>query len=69
MNTELLTVAQTAEYLKVSDKTIRRLIKNGQLQASKIGNRSWRIRACDIENYVIAKSNKRNVNLEKRARN
>ncbi len=67
MNTELLTVAQTAEYLKVSDKTIRRLIKNGQLQASKIGNRSWRIRACDIENYVIAKSNKRNVNLEKKS--
>lgn len=57
MNAELLTVSQTAQYLQLSEKTVRRLINNGILQASKLSNRSWRIRSCDIEAYIVAKSN------------
>ncbi|MBQ4150699.1 MAG: DNA (cytosine-5-)-methyltransferase [Clostridia bacterium] len=57
MNTELLTVSQTAKYLQLSEKTVRRLISKGSLQASKISNRSWRIRACDIDEYVASTSN------------
>lgn len=57
MNTELLTVSQTAEYLQLSEKTVRRLIGNGSLPASKIGTRSWRIRSCDIDSYVSSTSN------------
>lgn len=57
MNAELLTVAQTAEYLQLSEKTVRRLIGNGSLQASKLSNRSWRIRSCDIDKYIVATSN------------
>lgn len=57
MNTELLTVSQTASYLKLSEKTVRRLISNGSLQASKVSNRSWRIRACDIDSYISNTSN------------
>ena len=57
MNAELLTVAQTAEYLQLSEKTVRRLIGNGSLQASKLSNRSWRIRSCDIDEYIVATSN------------
>lgn len=53
MNAELLTVSQTAQYLQLSEKTIRRLIENGKLPASKLSNRSWRIRASDIDDYVI----------------
>lgn len=52
MDTELLTVSQTAQYLQLSEKTIRRMIGNGSLPASKLGNRTWRIRACDIDEYV-----------------
>jgi DNA (cytosine-5)-methyltransferase 1 len=52
MNDELLTVNQTASYLKLSEKTVRRLISDKKLQASKLSDRSWRIRACDIEAYV-----------------
>lgn len=52
MNTELLTVAQTAQYLQLSEKTIRRMIRNGSLPASKLGNRFWRIRSCDVDDYV-----------------
>ena len=52
MDTELLTVSQTAQYLQLSEKTIRRMIRNGSLPASKLGNRIWRIRACDVDEYV-----------------
>lgn len=52
MDTELLTVSQTAQYLQLSEKTVRRLIGSGTLPASKLGNRSWRIRASDIDGYV-----------------
>lgn len=57
MNTELLTVAQAATHLKLSEKTVRRLIGSGLLRASKLSNRSWRIRACDIDEYVSSTSN------------
>jgi len=52
MNTELLTVSQTARYLQLSEKTVRRMIGSGSLPASKLGNRTWRIRACDVDEYV-----------------
>ena len=52
MDTELLTVSQTAQYLQLSEKTIRRMIGNGSLPASKLGNHTWRIRACDVDEYV-----------------
>ena len=53
MDTELLTVSQTAQYLQLSEKTVRRMIARGSLPASNLGTRSWRIRACDIDEYVI----------------
>ena len=28
------------------------MIGNGSLPASKLGNRTWRIRACDVDEYV-----------------
>lgn len=62
MNSELLTVSQTATYLKLSEKTVRRLISDGRLQASKLGNRSWRIRDCDIDDYIQANSNGKKTN-------
>ena len=69
MNTELLTISQTALYLKLSEKTVRRLINEGHLQASKLGNRSWRIRACDIDNYVSATSNNKFKTAQKEDEN
>lgn len=57
VNGELLTVSQTATYLKLSEKTVRRLISEKRLQASKLGDRSWRIRSCDIDSYVKSNSN------------
>lgn len=57
MNTELLTVAQTAVYLQLSEKTVRRLINKGVLPASKLGDRLLRIRSTDIDAYIASTSN------------
>ena len=55
MNDDLLTVAQTATYLKVSEKTVLRLINDRLLTASKVA-RSWRIKSIDIEAYLKTNS-------------
>lgn len=57
MFSELLTVAQTASYLQLSEKTVRNLIKKGTIRASKLGNHSWRLRSQDIEAYVASSFN------------
>jgi len=57
MGGEILTIPQAAEYLQVCDKTVRRLISNKQLPASKIG-KSWRIKKSDIDDYLMETRNK-----------
>ena len=59
MNDELLTISQTASYFQVSDKTIRRLISNNQLAASKVGERVWRVKESDIVKYLNTNTNKK----------
>lgn len=59
MSDEMMTVAQTAEYLKVCDKTVRRLISKKELAASKVGN-SWRIQKENIDQYLAKTLNKNN---------
>lgn len=46
MADEIFTVAQTAQYLQVCEKTVRRLISSNKLIASRVGagNRSLRIK-------------------------
>lgn len=57
MNNDILTILQTAEYLQVCDKTVRRLISSKQLSASKVG-KSWRIKKSDIDKYLLETRNK-----------
>lgn len=57
MDDEIFTVTQAARYLKVCDKTVRRLIKSHRLIASKVGDRSWRIRKTDIDDYLKEHTN------------
>ena len=52
-----MTIAQAAEYLKVCDKTVRRLISRQELAASKVG-KSWRIQQSDIDKYLSETRNK-----------
>lgn len=60
MNSELLTISQTADYLQVCEKTVRRLIKSHKLTASRIGDRMWRIRKIDIDAYLSLNANDKN---------
>lgn len=57
MSDIILTVAQAAEYLKVCEKTVRRLIAKQELAASKVG-KSWRIQRTDIDKYLNENSNR-----------
>lgn len=57
MSDVILTVAQAADYLKVCEKTVRRLISKQELTASKVG-KSWRIQKADIDNYLNENCNK-----------
>jgi excisionase family DNA binding protein len=47
----LLTVAEVADLLRVSEMTVYRLITNHDLGATKIG-RCWRVAADDLEAYL-----------------
>lgn len=47
----LLTVAEVARQLRVSNMTVYRLIKGGQLAAVRVG-RGYRIREDDIRKYL-----------------
>ena len=51
MTEKLWNVKQVQERLDLSERTIFRLIKNGELKGFKAG-REWRFEESDIEDYI-----------------
>lgn len=51
MNTPLLTIAEVAEYMGLSEYTIRRWVRSGVLPVTKLG-RSVRIRSDELERFI-----------------
>jgi nitrogen PTS system EIIA component len=51
MTDDVLTIEQVAEYLRVSTKTIRRLVQRGELPGFQVGNQ-WRFRRALIEAWM-----------------
>lgn len=49
----LWTVAEVADHMRVSNMTVYRLIKSGQLPAIRVG-KNFRIRGSDLEAYLDA---------------
>ncbi|MGH8909863.1 MAG: helix-turn-helix domain-containing protein [Egibacteraceae bacterium] len=49
----LWTVAEVAEHMRVSNMTVYRLIKGGQLPAIRVG-KNYRIRGADLSDYLDA---------------
>ena len=47
----LLTVAEVASTMRVSNMTVYRLIKAGDLRAARVG-RSYRLREDEVETYL-----------------
>jgi excisionase family DNA binding protein len=55
----LLTVGEVASVMRVSNMTVYRLIKSGQLGAIRVG-KNYRLRRRDVESYL----SKRTVRFE-----
>lgn len=55
MDTELLTIAETAAWLRVSVKTLREWVRNGRIEAYRVGGR-LRFRRSDLEVWLQAGS-------------
>jgi excisionase family DNA binding protein len=51
----LLTVAEVAATMRVSNMTVYRLIKNGDLPALRVG-KNYRIRESDVDAYLSERS-------------
>lgn len=51
MGERLLTVAEVARAMRVSNMTVYRLIKSGQLRAIRVG-KNYRIRESEVERYL-----------------
>ena len=49
--TQLLTVNEVARELRVSNMTIYRLIKSGEIRAIRVG-KNYRIRESDVNKYL-----------------
>lgn len=51
----LLTVGEVASVMRVSNMTVYRLIKSGQLAAVRVG-KNYRIRRKDVERYLTERA-------------
>lgn len=51
MNTQIMTIKEVSEYLKLAEKTAYRLASQGKIPAFKIGG-SWRFDKTDIDKWI-----------------
>ena len=57
MNDDIMTVDEVAEYLKVSRKSIYRLVKSGKLPGKKVLNK-WRFSRDQIKEWICGEEQK-----------
>jgi len=60
--TELMTLEEVAAYLRVTKKTIYRLLKQGKIPASKVGHQ-WRFDKASINEWLKQKSGGADANI------
>ena len=53
MPDDVLTLREVAAYLKVTDRTIYRMVGNRKIPAFKVGG-SWRFRLLEIDEWIKA---------------
>ncbi|HIF60346.1 MAG TPA: DNA-binding protein [Rhodospirillales bacterium] len=51
METDILTVKEVSEYLKLNEKTAYRLAAKGDIPGFKVGG-SWRFRKSEIDQWI-----------------
>lgn len=54
MSSDVMTLPEVAEYLRLTEKTTYRLAADGTLPGFKVGG-SWRFRQVDIDAWIEAK--------------
>ena len=59
---QTFTVQEVAKHLKVTEITIYRLLKKGEIIGYKVGD-SWRIDEKDLKTYIRKQKKKRNFKL------
>ena len=55
MDSDILTIREVAEYLKLNEKTAYRLVADGKIPGFKVGG-SWRFRRDEIEKMTKGES-------------
>lgn len=60
MNSDIMTVKEVADYLKLNEKTAYRLTSEGKLPAFKVGG-SWRFKKSEIEEWIKAQRKNKEV--------
>ena len=55
MPTDIMTIQEVAEYLKLNEKTAYRLASEGEIPGFKVGG-SWRFKRQDIERWIDRKT-------------
>ena len=58
MPTEIMTIHEVAEYLKLNEKTAYRLASKGEIPGFKVGG-SWRFKRQDIEHWIEQQTKKK----------
>ncbi len=58
MNTDIMTIKEVAEYLKLTEKTAYRLTAEGKIPGFKVGG-SWRFKRSEIEKWIDAELNRK----------
>jgi len=66
-DTDVMTVREVAEYLKVKERTIYRLVAKGGIPAFKVGG-SWRFRRAEIDEWITRRTQDKNIKDSNRQR-
>ena len=59
---ELMTVEEVADYLRVTEKTVYRLLERGSIPATKVGHQ-WRFNNSSIDNWLKQNSVKKKADI------
>lgn len=51
MQSDILTIREVAEYLKLNEKTTYRLVSEGKIPGFKVGG-TWRFRKVEIDRWI-----------------
>ncbi len=55
MESDIMTIKEIAEYLKVKEKTAYKLVAEGKIPGFKVGG-SWRFRKSEIDGWIDKQS-------------